>query len=100
MESFDSFLLEMGSDLNFRLAEKQLSEKDIKNCDQVVQILKKLGGHADSQNALAKAYTDAFEVSDATAKRHINNAEQAGYICKESTTKDGKSTNEYSLPEK
>jgi len=96
-ELFESFLLEMGSDLNFRLFEKQLSEKDLKNCEQVAQVLKDLGSYADSQNVLAKAYVEAFKSSDATAKRHIKNAEQAGYICKESTVKDGKKTYEYSL---
>ncbi len=97
-EFFDSFLLEMGSDLNFRLVEKQLSEKDINNCDQVVQALKKLGGHAGSQNVLAKAHTDLFNSSAKTAKRHIKNAEQAGYICKQPTVKNGKETYVYSLP--
>jgi RecA-family ATPase len=96
-EFFESFLLEMGSDLNFRLVEKQLSEKDTKNCEQVVQALKKIGGNADSQNVLAKAYAEAFEISEATAKRHIKNAEKAGYICKEPTVQAGKDTYVYSL---
>ena len=96
-ELFDSFLLEMGSDLNFRLVDKQLSEKDIKNCEQVVKVLKDLGGSASSQNVLAKAYGEAFNNSEATAKRHINIAEKSGYICKELTLKDGKETHEYSL---
>ncbi len=99
-ELFDSFLLEMGSDLNFRLAEKQLSEKDIENCEQVVQVLKDLGGSAGSQNVLAKAYGEAVDSSEATAKRHIKDAEKAGYICKESTVKDGKETYVYSLRKK
>ena len=100
IESFGSFLLEMGSDLNFRLAEKQLSEKDIKNCEQVIKVLKDLGGYAESQNVLAKAYGEAVDISEATAKRHIIIAEKSGYICKESTLKDGKETLEYSLLKK
>jgi len=99
-ELFDSFLLEMGTDLNFRLVEKQLAEKDIKNCEQVVKVLKDLGGYADSQNVLAKAYGKTFNSSEATAKRNIKNAEKASYICKESTVKDGKETYVYSLPKK
>ena len=99
-EFFDSFLLEMGSDLNFRVAEKQLSEKDIKNCKQVVQVLKDLGAYAESQNALAKAYAEAFNISESTAKRNIKNTENAGYICKETTVKDGKKNCVYSLPKK
>lgn len=97
-ELFDSFQLEMGSDLNFRLVEKQLSERDLKTCENVVQVLKDLGGHAESQNALAKAYKETFKDSLKTAKRNIEKAENAGYICKESTVKDGKKTHEYSLP--
>lgn len=99
-EIFDSFLLEMGFDLNFQLVEKQLSEKDIKTCENVVQVLTDLGGYAESQNVLAKAYGEDFNSSEATAKRHIKNAEKAGYICKESTLKDGKETHVYSLPQK
>ena len=97
-ESFDSFLLEMGPDLNFRLVEKQLSENDLKNCEQVVKVLKDLGCSASSQNVLAKAYVEAFNSSEATAKRYIKNAEKAGYIYKEPTVKDGKDTYVYSLP--
>ncbi|HBT86907.1 AAA family ATPase [Desulfobacter sp.] len=97
-ESFNSFLLEMGSDLNFRPVEEQLSEKDIETCKKVVQALEKLEGHAGSQNFLAKAYIDLFKGSAKTAKRHIENAEKAGYISKEATVKDGKETYVYSLP--
>ena len=99
-EFFKPFLLEMGSDLNFRPVGEQLSEKDIETCQKVVQALEKLGGQAGSQNVLAKAYIDLFKGSPKTAKRHIENAEKAGYISKKLTTKDGKPANEYSLPEK
>jgi RecA-family ATPase len=95
---FDSFLFKKGSDLTFRMVEKQLSKKDINNCEQVVKVLKDLGGSAGSQNVLAKAYGEAVDSSEATAKRHIKDADKAGYICKESTVKDGKETHEYSLP--
>lgn len=99
-ELFKPFSLEMGSDLNFRLVEKQLSENDLKNCDQVVRALDNLGGNADSQNVLAKAYVKAFKGSEKTAKRHIEKAEKAGYICKTETVKEGKTSYEYSLSEK
>jgi RecA-family ATPase len=99
-EFFESFLLEMGSDLIFRLVGKQLSEKDLETCQKVVQVLENMGGHAESKNALAKAFTASFRGSEKTAKRNIEKAEKACFICKESTTKDGKPTNEYSLPER
>lgn len=98
IERFDSFLLEMGSDLNFRLVEKQLSEKDLETCQKVVQVLKSIGGHSGSQNDFAKTYVEVFKGSEKTAKRNIEKAETSGHICKESTVKDGKPTYVYSLP--
>lgn len=97
-ELFDSFLLEMGSDLSFRLVEKQLSEKDLETCQKVVQVLESMGEHAGSQNDFAKAYVEVFKGSEKTAKRNIEKAETSGYICKESTVKEGKETYVYSLP--
>lgn len=97
-ELFDSFLLEMGSNLNFRLVEKQLSEKDLETCQMVAQVLESMGGHAGSQNDFAKTYVEIFKGSEKTAKRNIEKAETSGHICKESTVKDGKPTYVYSLP--
>lgn len=99
-EMFESFLLEMGADLNFRLAEEHMKPKDAEICQKVVQALEGMGGHAESKNALAKAYKATFKVAEKTAKRHIEKAEERGFISKESTTRDGKETHEYSLPEK
>ena len=99
-ELFDPFLLEMGSDLNFRLAEERLKPKEIKDCKNVVKVLEGMGGHAESQTAFAKAYKGSFKVAEKTAKRHIEIAEKHSYISKKTTIKDGKETYEYSLLEK
>ncbi len=96
---FDSFLLEMGSDLNFRFVDKQLSEQDKEICNKVVLALKNIGGHAESQNKLAKSYRAISTAKGKTAKTHIQKAEKNGFICKEITIRDGKETHEYSISE-
>ena len=88
-EPFVSFLLEMDSNLNFKLSEVQLKPKDIKDCKNVAKVLSDIGGHAESKNALAKAYQDAFGGSVSTAKRNVEKAVKNGAI-KEQPSNTGK----------
>ena len=94
-EMFNSFLLEMDSNLCFKLANDQLKPKDVEDCKNVAQVLTDIGGHADSKNTLAKAYNEKFKGSPSTAKRIVDKAAKNGFIRQQETMKDGKNTHEY-----
>lgn len=94
-QKFDSFLLEMDLNLNFKLAEGKLKSKDSDTCKNVAQVLAGIGGKADSKNTLAKAYKKKFGGSTSTAKRIVDKAAGNGFIRQETTMKDGKDTHEY-----
>jgi len=98
-EMFDSFLLEMDSNLCFRLSEGQLKPKDAEDCKKVAKVLSDIGGHAESKNVLAKAYKEAFGDSISTAKRNVEKAAKNGTIKEQPSTTGKQGAYEYSSPE-
>jgi RecA-family ATPase len=95
-EMFEPFLLEMDSNLCFKLAEEKLKPKDTEICKNVAQVLSNMGGHAESKNILAKAYKDEFGGSVSTAKRSVEKAANNGDIKKQSSTTGKQGAYEYS----
>jgi hypothetical protein len=102
-ELFIPFVLEMDDNLNFaaRHQAESLPQKKAERAFQVVEALSKLGGRAETQDALIEQYrTDTQIKSDTTAQDHINLAEKNGLIVSESY-REGKITKKrYKLPAK
>jgi hypothetical protein len=101
-EYFRPFALELDENLNFhhRKREEILSPKKTERCLSVADALRKMGGRAETQDALIEQYMEDSKLKSAsTAQGHINLAETSGFILAEEY-RDGKLIKKrYYLPE-
>jgi RecA-family ATPase len=91
-EYFRPFALELDDNLNFRNRKQSeiLSSKKAERCMAVADALRKIGGRAETQDALIEQYREDSKLkSDSAAQDHINLAEKTGFILAEEY-RDGK----------
>jgi hypothetical protein len=85
-EYFRPFALELDDNLNFKHRKQAeiITPKKAKRCMAVADALRKIGGRAETQDALIEQYREDSKLkSDSAAQDHINLANKTGFILAE-----------------
>lgn len=77
---FDSFVLKIDDNANFHRLDTTLPPEKLLQCQNVVKALEKLGGEADSENALATAYGEISNLGKTTCRKHVKMAVEHDFI--------------------
>jgi len=98
-EMFDPFIIRPMPNNRFKLVESALSPEVVEQCNLICQALRDMGGRADSQKELAKAYGELSDGSPTTCKRYIKIAVDEGFILREPVKDEGYARYAYFIKE-